>query len=414
MEDYIKRTHCRYCESGKLVSILDLGKHPPSDSFIYSDETQTEKKYPLELFLCENCFLLQLMDVISPTLLFGEEFLYQSSTSTALRNHYTHLTEMLTRRFEISSGDTVVDIGCNDGIILNTFKTEGLNTVGVEPSELANIARKHGHYIFRDFFNLDCAKSIISSFGHAKVITATNVFPHVDQIRGFVEGILELIGTKGIFVIEASYMPDFIDKILFDTIYHEHLCYLGLTPLKQFLESMGLEVFDIERTSLGASGPAFRILIQKYDGQQPVSSSVERFLFFEKQWGISNIRNYFDFADKVKITKTNILNLLNGFKSSNVEIGGYGAPAKGNTLLNYLEVNQSLVSYIADNNPLKQGKITPGSHIPVISDEEFLQKKPTHALLLAWNYLDFFLKNSEYIQQGGKFIVPLPSIQILP
>ena len=414
MEEHFRHTHCRYCQSDQLISILDLGEHPPSDSFIFSKEIETEKRYPLELFYCENCFLLQLLDVVSPKQLFGGEFLYQSSTSGALRNHYALLTEMLTQRFEVLSGDTVVDIGCNDGIILNTYQTEGLNTVGIEPSDLADIARGHGHHIYRDFFNQDCAKKIISTFGPVKVATATNVFPHVDQIRDFVDGIRELIGSQGIFVIEASYMTDFIDQTLFDTIYHEHLCYLGLTPLKHFLEPLGLEVFDIERASVGASGPAIRILIQRHSGQQSISPNVDKFLSFEKEWGISNIEKYRSFADRVKSAKSDIRKLLDEFKSSQVEVGGYGAPAKGNTLLNYLEVDPSIIAYIADNNPLKQGKVTPGSHIPVISDQEFLDKKPSHALLLAWNYLDFFLKNSEYIKKGGKFIVPLPSPKILP
>ena len=414
MEEHIRHTHCRYCQSDQLISILDLGEHPPSDSFILSKEIETEKRYPLELFYCENCFLLQLLDVVSPKLLFGGEFLYQSSTSGALRNHYTLLTEMLTQRFEVSSGDTVVDIGCNDGIILNAYQTEGLNTVGIEPSDLADIARGNGHHIYRDFFNQDCAKKIISTFGPVKVATATNVFPHVDQIRDFVEGIRELIGFQGIFVIEASYMPDFIDQTLFDTIYHEHLCYLGLTPLKHFLEPLGLEVFDIERASVGASGPAIRILIQQYSGKQPISPNVDIFLSFEKEWGISNIEKYRSFAGRVKSAKSDILKLLDDFKSSQVEVGGYGAPAKGNTLLNYLEAGPTMIAYIADNNPFKQGKVTPGTHIPVISDQEFLDKNPSHALLLAWNYLEFFLKNSDYIKQGGKFIVPLPSPKILP
>ena len=182
MEEHFRHTHCRYCQSDQLISILDLGEHPPSDSFIFSKEIETEKRYPLELFYCENCFLLQLLDVVSPKQLFGGEFLYQSSTSVALRNHYALLTKMLTQRFKVLSGDTVVDIGCNDGIILNAYQTEGLNTVGIEPSDLAYIARGHGHHIYHEFFNQDCAKKIISTFGPIKVATATNVFPHVDQI----------------------------------------------------------------------------------------------------------------------------------------------------------------------------------------------------------------------------------------
>lgn len=408
-----KNTHCRYCNSTKLTRFLSLGDQPPSNSFITPDLISSESKFPLDVYFCESCYLVQLLDVVSAEVIF-DEYLYLSSSSKALKNHYTEVAQMLTKRYDLKKGDTVVDIGCNDGILLHGYTLPGLNLIGVEPSSVANFARQSGLKVYKSFFQLDTAKKIVHDYDKAKIITATNVFAHVDNIAGFVEGLPYLLQKDGVFVIEAPYLIDLIDKTLFDTIYHEHLCYLALTPMVPFLSRFGLEVFDVERIDFGASGPAIRVHIQHKGGHQQITSAVHRLLTFEKEWGIGSLTKYKGYAEKVQQIKLRTLRLMQQIRSTGAVIGGYGAPAKGNTLLNYFEITPEQVPYIAETNTHKQGLVTPGTHIPIISEEEFLNKKPEYAFLLTWNYLDFFLEKSEYIKNGGKFFVPLPDPHIVP
>jgi len=289
-----------------------------------------------------------------------------------------------------------------------------LNRIGVEPSKVVEIVRESGLKVVNEFFSPETARHIVDVHGAAKVITATNVFAHVDNIGNFVEGVQLLLDNSGVFIIEAPYLIDMIDQILFDTIYHEHLCYLSLTPIIPFLARYNLEVFDVERVNFGASGPAIRVFVQKKPGMQNASDSVESMLEQESQWRIGKIDRYMGYAGKVESIRSEVLGIINGLKKTNVQIGGYGAPAKGNTLLNYFNITTEQVGYIAETNELKQGLLAPGSHIPIVSEELFLERMPEYALLLSWNYLDFFLEKSEYIQKGGRFIVPMPDPRIIP
>src|SRR5260221_2629686 len=407
-----KNTKCRYCKSTHLIKFLSLGNHPPSDSFIRPNEIHSEIRYPLEVYFCKECFLVQLVDVVPAEILFGE-FLYLSSSSKALKNHYTNLAHILTNKFYLKSGDVVVDIGCNDGILLHGY-APGLIKIGVEPSSVAEVAMASGLEVVKAFFGEEAASEIVKKHKKAKVVTATNVFAHVDNIANFVKGLPILLDADGVFIIEAPYLIDLIDKTLFDTIYHEHLCYLSLTPLISFLSRFGLEIFDVERVPFGASGTAVRFFVKTKKSKRLIEKTVENMLIHEKQWGIGDIKKYLGYAKKVEKVKKDVLKLIRTIKKSGAHLGGYGAPAKGSTLLNYFELSTETIEYIAETNPIKQGLLTPGSHIPIICEEEFLKRMPEYALLLSWNYLDFFLEKSEYIKRGGKFLVPLPKPIIVP
>ncbi len=408
-----KNTACRYCGSKKLTKFLSLGDQPPSNSFIPLDKVRSEKRYPLDVYLCRYCFLVQLVDVVPAEIIF-DDYLYLSSSSKALKEHYASLAQILTTRFNLKAGDVVVDIGCNDGILLDGYLLPGLVRLGVEPSKVAEIAIAAGFTVFKSFFTIKTASEIVKKYKTAKVVTATNVFAHVDDIGGFVAGLPALLGEDGVFVIEAPYLIDLIDQTLFDTIYHEHLCYLSLTPMVPFLKHFGLRVFDVERIPFGASGPAIRVFIQRETGKQTVKESVAKMLGDEKKWGVGDIKTYSLYAQKVKKVKKEVLVLIKRIRDSGSRLGGYGAPAKGNTLLNYFGITPKIIDCIAETNTVKQGLLTPGSHIPIISEEEFIRTMPEYALLLSWNYLDFFLNKSEYIKKGGKFIVPLPKPRIAP
>lgn len=408
-----KNTHCRFCFGNNLVQFLSLGNHPPSDSFIKSDQIDSEEAFPLDVYWCGDCSLVQLLDVVSAEDIFNE-YVYLASSSKALKNHYKKLTELIVERFHLKDGDLVVDIGCNDGILLSGYPNERLVKVGVEPSKVAEHAAKAGFNVINSFFGASAVDKISNDFGKAKAITATNVFPHVDDIAGFTIQVANLLAADGVFVIEASYLVDLIDQTLFDTIYHEHLCYLSLTPMVSFLSKHGLEIFDVERVAFGASGPAIRIWSQKKGGPQAVRETVQSLLNLEEAWGVAKMERYSGYARQVEDLKTALTKLVKDCLKTGARIGGFGAPAKGNTLLNYLGFGPETITCIAENNKLKQGLVTPGSHIPVVSDEEFLSVMPPYALLLSWNYLDFFLEHSQYIKSGGKFIVPIPEPRIVP
>lgn len=408
-----KNTECRYCGSTKLAKFLSLGDQPPSNSFIPPEKIKTEKRYPLDVYLCKDCFLVQLVDVVPAEIIF-DDYLYLSSSSKALKTHYAGLAQYLSKRFNLKSGDIVVDIGCNDGILLEGYSLPGVIRLGVEPSRVAEIAIKAGFEVFKSFFGIETSKRIFKKHGTAKIVTATNVFAHVDKIGDFVEGLPMLLGKEGIFVIEAPYLIDLIDKTFFDTIYHEHLCYLSLTPMVNFLGKYGLEVFDVERIPFGASGPAIRVFIKNKSGHQDINKSVKEMLKEEKRWGVGDIDKYLDYAQKVERVKKDVLKIIEKIIKSKSRLGAYGAPAKGNTLLNYFELTPDIIDCVAETNPVKQGLLTPGSHIPIVSEEKFLEIMPEYALLLSWNYLEFFLEKSDYIKKGGKFLVPLPRPQIIP
>lgn len=405
------RRDCRYCGSSDLRAVLDLGEQPPSNSFIRIDEIDSEQRYPLELYVCASCWLSQLVHVVPGAMIF-DDYLYLSSTSRALVEHYRRLVAEMTERLSLRSGDLVVDIGCNDGVLLRSYD-DALTRVGVEPSRVAEIARSNGFEVIQDFFDEGVARRIIDKYGTARVITATNVFAHVDDISAFARAAALLIGDDGVFVVEVSYLPDLISDCLFDTIYHEHLCYCALTPMIPFFASCGLDITDAERIPFGASGPAIRLTAQTR-GRRSVASRVADLVAFEHAWGISSMETYVSFASRAQQIRGALRDLLTGLRTQGARVAAFGAPAKGNTLLNYIGASPSLIEFVADNTSLKQGRVTPGTHIPVVSDAHLLREMPPYALLLAWNYLDFFLAKSKYIANGGRFVVPLPDPRIVP
>ena len=407
------RTTCRYCGGKALSLILSLGAQPPSNSFLRSDQLVTEVRYPLDVYFCTDCALVQLLDVVSARAIF-DDYVYLSSTSKALREHYARLAASLTERFRLDRGDVVVDVGCNDGVLLQGYTLPGLERVGVEPSKVGETAEAAGLRLFHDFFSPALAHQMVKAHGSARVVTATNVFAHVDDIGQFANGLPLLLGRDGVCVIETPYLLDLVDGTLFDTVYHEHLCYLSLTPMVPFLARHGLEVFDVERIPFGASGPAIRVFVQVSGAPHQHTAALGQMLAAEAQWGVHHLERYTGFAKRVAETRAAILGLITQIQGTGARLGGYGASAKGNTLLNYLGLTSATIEAIAETNPRKQGLLTPGSHVPVISEEQFLERMPPYALLLSWNYLDFFLAHSEYIRRGGRFVVPLPTPCLLP
>jgi SAM-dependent methyltransferase len=390
-----------------------LGDQPPSNSFIAPSEIPQEKTFALMVNLCRDCGLSQLSVVVSSEDIFDDYF-YLSSTSRALKRHYQGMINAIIEEFKPPRNSLVVDIGCNDGITLRCYPRDHYRVLGVEPSSAGKYALAEGFKVIQTFFNAEAGPKIRAEFGGAAVITATNVVAHVDDITSFVQGVHSLLDDDGIFVIEFPYLKDMVEQNLFDTIYHEHLSYLALTPLTRLFSDVGLRAFHVIRVDVGASGPALRLFVCREKSPHRPHQTLTNMLADEKTWGIIHPEPYNAFADRVSEIKTTLKHLLGDLNRQGFKVGAFGAPAKGNTLLNYVGLTPDEIVAVAENNELKIGKVTPGSHIPIISDEEFLEANVPYAILLSWNYADFFLQNAEYIKRGGKFIIPLPQCVIKP
>jgi len=404
---------CRICGSRDLIQYLSLGDQPPSNAFIDAVAIKDEQAFPLDVYLCPECGLSQLLDIVSSEDIF-DDYAYLSSTSRALCQHYQGMIDSVLAELQPAAGSLVVDIGCNDGITLNCYPRDTYRVLGIEPSSAGQYATERGFEVIERFFSEDCGRDVAATHGKAKIVTATNVFAHVDDIAGFAAGVRELLDDDGVFIIEFPYLIDMIEALYFDTIYHEHLSYLSIAPLDVLFSKIGLRAFHVERTEVGASGPALRLFVCLADAPHAERGTIAALRAAEAEWGVKDIKAYEQFAERVRKTGEELIALIRTLKADGAKIAAYGAPAKGNTLLNYIKADTTLIDVVAENNELKIGKVTPGTHIPIISDDALLAGGYTHALLLAWNYLDFFLEISPFIKGGGKFIVPVPAPIIRP
>ena len=403
--------HCRICFSKKLISYLDLGKQPFSNSFLHYQNIKKEKKFPLIIVLCKNCGLSQLSIVPNVKFIFSK-YDYLSSSSKALSNHYKELVETLLKNYNILSTDTVLDIGCNDGILLKHYPKNFNNVIGIEPSDASKHIKQKRIKLINKFFNYKTSNEYLKEYKKPKVITITNVLAQINNLNEFAKGLYNILNKESLIVIEFPYLLDMINKSLFDLIYHEHLSYFALTPLKFLFEKFGIKIINFEKLSLGASGPAIRLFLAKNDSPYQTYNKVVKQIKYEKLWGAQKITRYEFFRKNVnakidKIKKLIYLKYNRGYK-----LGCFTAPSKGNTLLNCLNIKKEIIKYVSENNRKKIGKYTPGTHIKIISDKDFLKKKIDYAILLSWNYKNFFLSKSLFAKKGGKFIIPLPTTHI--
>lgn len=399
---------CRVCNGANLHKFLSLGFTPLSDRFLTEQQlNEPEVYYPLDVYLCDQCSLVQLGYVVPPEAMFNEEYPYESSTTRTGREHFGNLAEVITQRFGLESSDLVVDIGSNVGVLLGAFKSQDIRVLGVEPSRnIAKIARERGIDTIDEFFSKTVAEKIIKESGKAKVITGTNVFAHVNDLDGLLQAVDLLLEEKGIFVIEVPYLVNLIDMLEYDTIYHEHLSYFSLKPLIFLFKRFGMEVFDVER--IGIHGGSIRVFVRR-SSDCGKSNNVEELLLLEEKMGLYRLDTYKRFVKKVEKNREDLVKLLRNLKNRGKKIVGVSAPAKGNTLLNYCKIDCEYLDYIVEKARLKIGLYTPGTHIPVLPESKIFEDKPDYALLLAWNFRDEITKNlKEYVDSGGKFIIPIP------
>ena len=402
------------CKSARLHKVLDLGSQPHSDSFPTAEDLRdAEVHYPLRLVSCLDCGLLQIDYFVDPVRLYQQDYLYVSSTTETGKKHYGDMARDICGKFSTPQGSLVVDIGSNVGVLLGGFKEAGMTVLGVDPA--ANIAAqavKNGIPTIADFFSEDTARGIKKEHGSAAIITGTNVFAHLHELDDAVAGMRELLAPEGVIVVEAPHATTLIEHLEYDTIYHQHIGYLSVRPMKQYFKRMGLELFDVEEVQI--HGGSLRYFVG-HPGIRPVQPAVESMIAHEESRGTYDTRTLALFSERVEKQRQKLLEILVELKKQSKTIAAVSTPAKGNTLLNYCHIDKAFIDFATERNPLKIGRHTPGTHIPILADDELLNRGADYALLLAWNFAPEIMRNNEeFAKKGGKFILPIPEPRITP
>lgn len=404
---------CRMCKSPSLDLFLDLDFTPPADNFLTEKQLhESETYYPLQVYICESCGLSQLGYVVPAEKLFNSDYPYESSTTKTGREHFFNMAKKICEKFNLKDNSLIVDIGSNVGVLLQGFKNMNMRVIGVEPSSnIAKSAIDNGVETIQSFFDFSAVEKILKENQKASIITATNVFAHVDDLYSFMENIKKLLLDDGVFIFEAPYFVNLIHNLEYDTIYHEHLSYLSIKPLVSFFKRFEMELFEVEKVTI--HGGSIRCFVAK-KGSFQVSPKIQDMINLEEKENMYSIDNLRDFAKKVQEHRKELTKTLIDIKSKGKRVICISAPAKGMTLLNYCKIDRTICDYVTEKSHLKIGKFTPGTHILVKSDDVLSTDMPDYALLLAWNFAEEIMRNLiDFKKKGGKFIIPIPTVRIV-
>jgi hypothetical protein len=405
------RDRCRACESSELTPVLSLGSMPLANALLATDEGDAEQRYPLDLVFCHRCALLQITETVPAEQLFTD-YAYLSSVSNTVVENARAIVDRTIASRGLGGSHLAIEIASNDGYLLQHYKARGVNVLGIEPARnIAAVAERRGIDTVAEFFGHALATRLRAGKIAADVIHANNVLAHVADLGGVLEGVRTLLNRHGVAIVEAPYVRDMIERLEFDTIYHEHLCYFSLTSLHRAVVAHGLAVLDVERIPI--HGGSLRVTLGHQDQSRP-SDAVAALLQEEAALGLSQLRYYVGFAGQVKQLRDALRTMVGGLKAEGRRIAAYGASAKGATLLNYCGIGAETLDFVVDRSPIKQGRFTPGTRLPICPPGRLLVDRPDFSLLLVWNIADEVLgEQRAYRAMGGRFIVPIPSPSIV-
>lgn len=405
--------NCRFCKENLKYTFADLGTSPLANSYLKKkDLKKMEPFYPLHVYVCEKCYLVQLPEFQSPEEIFSD-YAYFSSYSETWLKHAKAYSNLMISRFGINSKSLVIEIASNDGYLLRNFKERSIPVLGIEPAKnVARAAEKKGIPTVVKFLGVKTAMELVTEGKQADLMIGNNVLAHVPDLNDFIKGFKILLKPQGVITVEFPHLMQLIDENQFDTIYHEHFSYFSLTTVGKVFASHGLTIFDVEE--LLTHGGSLRIYARhSEDTSKSISKSVMELIAREETEGFTNLEHYLSFIEKVKETKRNILDFLIKTKKQGKSIAGYGAPAKGNTLLNYCGIRTDFIDYTVDLSPHKQGLFLPGTHIPIYSPDKIKETRPDYLLILPWNIRDEIMEQMAHIRDwGGKFVVLIPEVKV--
>jgi SAM-dependent methyltransferase len=408
-----RRSDCRLCVSKNIDMVLHMSPTPLGDHYISYDElSMIEKTHPVDLYLCGDCGLAQLPEVLDATEVYGR-YIYKTSDSLGLVEHFDKSVSIIIDKFRLEKGSLIVDIGSNDGSYLKLYKSIGMQVLGVEPaSSIAKDAILDNVPTINEFFSKKVAENIVKDYGKASIVTANNTFANIDNLHDFVDNVKRVMKNDGIFIFETGYILDLLSKTIFDNIYHEHLSYFSIKPLERFFDGMGMELFDVDR--IAPKGGSIRCYVQFKGGMRQRPDSVNELLRIEKYSGIHERKIFADFSHKLHEIKDQIHKTIRDIHSRGEKVTAYGASVGVTTALYNFDLDQKQLLFLADDNARRQGLYSPGKHIPVLSPLELVNQHIDYTFILAWMYNDSIIKrNKEYLSVGGKFITILPEFRII-
>ena len=407
--------NCRFCKNELNDVFIDLFNSPASNSFLSKEElNEPETFYPLKVYTCANCFLVQVDEYKKSDAIFDSNYVYFSSYSTSWLAHAKKYTEQMIDRFKFNQTSLVVEIASNDGYLLQYFKESKVPVLGIEPTaNTAKVSTEKGIENIVDFFGVRLATKLAGENRKADLLLGNNVLAHVPDILDFVGGMKIILKETGVITMEFPHLMQLVDNNQFDTIYHEHFSYLSFYTVKQIFESQGLEMFDVEE--IPTHGGSLRIYAKhKEDSTKPVSENVTALLKKETDKGLATLAYYDNFQQKALKVKLDLTDFLIQQKKAGKKVAAYGAAAKGNTMLNYCGIKSDLIDFVVDANPHKQDKFLPASHIPVVNEQFLKDAKPDYVIILPWNLKDEISTQLNYIREwGGQFVTAIPELQIL-
>jgi hypothetical protein len=406
------RTTCRLCGSNHLIEVLHLEPIPLPDEYVTLDKLKIiQPSYPLNLNLCKRCGHVQTSDVVNPKIIY-KNYIYESVSSLGLIEHFEEYAQDVYKSIKPKKEALVIDIGSNDGMLLQSFKNLGLKVLGVDPAvNIARNATKKGLETLPEYFTQKLSKRLLKEYGPATVITANNIVANIDDLDEFILGVRNLLSKDGVFIMESFYLMDLMKNMVFDFIYHEHISSFTVKPLQQYFKKMGMELINVKHVP--TKGGSLRYVVQLNHGIRKISPNVYRMIDFESKFGIHHVVVFKSFEKKINNAKNDLQKLISGLENQKKSIAGYGASATSTTLIYHFKL-QKVLKYLIDDYKRKQNTYSPGCHIPVISGNEIVKHNPDYIVILAWRYAKQIVNNhKEFLRNGGKFIIPLPKLKII-